>query len=288
MRLGEGAENVVTRPKLGESISKSNAALAALAMKGGDPWQRLIVYLCYAISALGILVISVPPYETTKQLVALALVIVPLFVAVIFVFIRYRHFLGDGQSQTSIPPALPKRISLSSATRQAMFEVLEQARLLVWENLNQKKAALQDNQVRANIFFPDYENTGSHPPEFILKIRPGMHINMNEPEVGITLGPGQGLTGQVFRTGEPRVAQRQPSSETGWDEVYQITPELASIIHPDLKWIVSMPLKGGDGKSIGVMNIDGLRHQFSVDDLYECSRKLTQSAIVMAGLALGN
>lgn len=273
---------------LGESVSKTNAALAALAMKGGDTWQKLIVYLCYTISAAGILTISVPPYETTKQLVSLSLVILPLFVAVIFIVSRYRHLLGEVQPQTSTPPTFPTNIKLSSATRQAMFEVLEEGRRLVWDNLHQKKATHQENQVRANIFFPDYESAGNPQHAFVLKIRPGLHINMTDPELGITLGPGQGLTGHVFQTGEPRVAQRQIAAETGWDEVYQITTELAAIIHPELKWIISMPLKGGDGNPIGVMNIDGLKHQFNVDDLYECSRKLTQSAIVMAGLALGN
>jgi hypothetical protein len=272
---------------LGESLSKANAALAALAMRGGDTWQKLIVYLCYAISGLGILVISVPPYETPKQLCCLAFIIVPLCSAIFFVIIRYRHLLGEQKPQATVPPASPTNITLSSTTRKAMFDVLEAARHLVWDHLHIKKPDLQENQVRANIFFPEYESAGKSKHAFVLKIKPGLHINMTEPELGITLAPGQGLTGHVFQTGEPRVAQRQPTVETGWDERYQITPELAAIIHPELKWIVSMPLKGADGKPIAVMNIDGLTHQFNVDDLYECSRKLTQSAIIMAGLALG-
>jgi hypothetical protein len=278
---------MATKQGLGESLSKSNAALAALAMKGGDTWQKLIVYLCYAISGLGILVICLPPYETPKQLGCLAIIVVPLCSAVFFVFIRYRHLLGEQKPQAPIPPTSPTNIKLSSTTRDAMFEVLQAARHLVWDQLHVKQAALQENQVRANIFFPDYQSAGKPKRAFVLKIRPGLHIDMTEPELGITLAPGQGLTGHVFQTGEPTVAQRQPAVEAGWDERYQITPELAAIIHPKLKWIISMPLKGAEGKPIGVMNIDGLTHQFTVDDLYECSRKLTQSAIFMAGLALG-
>lgn len=273
--------------ELGEAMSRASAALAASAMKGGDPWQRAIVYICYAISAIGTLAISVPPYESTKQLVSVILVILPLFVAVIFIVIRYRRLLGEEKIAAPLPPVPPTNIRLSSTTNQAMFDVLEEARCLVRDHLKTKEATLEDYQVRANIFFPDYENVGTSQRAFVLKIRPGLHIHMTEPELGITLEPGQGLTGQVFRTGEPRVAQRQKASETGWDEVYQITPELVRIIHPKLKWIVSMPLKGGDHKPIGVMNIDGLTHQLPVDDLYECSRKLTQSVIVLAGLALG-
>jgi hypothetical protein len=266
------------------------AAIAAAAMKGGDPWQKLIVYVCYAISASGGFALSLPPYETPKQLACLAFIIVPLLVAGCFVIVRYRHLLGDVKAPTPLvaAPSTPANIHLSSTTREKMFQVLEEARQLAWKLLNAKEPALRDTMVRANVFFPDYESAGTSRRKYFLKIKPGLHINMTEREAGITLEPGQGLTGHVFQTGEPRVAQRLTTEESGWDEVYKITPELAAIVHPELKWIVSMPLKYGEGRPIGVMNIDGLTHQCKLDDLYECSRKLTQSAIIMAGLALGN
>jgi hypothetical protein len=275
---------------LGGKVAQSSATLAALAMRGGDTWQKLVVYCCYLISAVAILVISLPPYETLKQLASLFGIVVPLFCASIFVMARYRRLTGEEVAPQPAPllppappPAAPTSVKLSSATRDRMFSVLEEARVLVRDRLQQKKATLEDKQVRANIFFPDYDGSGN----CSLKIRPGLHVHMTEPELGIALGPGQGVTSHVLAYGEPRVAQRLPEAESGWDTTYQITPKLAAIINPQLRWIISMPLKMGESKPVGVMNIDGLVHQFSVDDLYECARNLTQLAMVLAGLAMG-
>jgi hypothetical protein len=267
---------------LGKSAIKSSAALAALAMEGGDPWQRWGIYLCYLVTIVAIIAISMPPYETQKQLPCVFGVVLPLSIALYVVILRYRHL--SGLATPSTPPGGPNNVRLATATRQQLFEVLEEARCVVRDLLLEKNRPLEDKQVRANIFLPEYDPRGA----YVLKIRSGLHIHMTEPELGIVLNDGQGLTGHVFKTCEPRVAQRLPTEKTGWDLIYKITPKIAKIIHPELKWIVSMPLKGSDGKAIAVMNIDGLVHQFDIDDLYACARKLTRHAIILAGLAAGN
>jgi hypothetical protein len=283
---GTGGKDQDKEGGLGQTALKSNAAVAALAMKGADAWQRVVVYGCYLIALISIVAVLSPPYEAAKQVICVFVIVVPLFTAVVFVLIRYRQLSGVGSGCVNPPPptAAPTDIVLATATRDRMFQLLEEARRLVFDTLRQKQRALEDGQVRANIFFPEYRSGGS----YLLKIRPGLHIQMSGAELGITLKAGQGLTGKVFQTGEPRVAQRVMTEPTGWELVYRITPDLAEIIHPELRWIVSMPLKGAGNRPIGVMNIDGLTHQFDVDDLYACARRLTVSAIVLAGLAAGN
>ncbi len=282
---GKGGKDQRQEGDLGQAALKTNATLAALAMKGADPWQRFVVYGCYLIAAIATLVVSLPPYEAAKQVACVCVIVVPLVTAIGFVLVRYRRLSGAESGHTDSPPnpAASKDIKLGTATQERMFELLEEARKLVINTLWQKQPALEDRQIRANIFFPERRGRG-----YVLKIRPGLHCQMSEPELGITLKEGQGLTGRVILSGEPQVARRLDTEPTGWDTLYKLTPELAKIIHPDLKWIVSMPLKGGDNKPIGVMNIDGLTHDFEMDDLYACARKLTTLAILLAGLAMGN
>ena len=104
---------------------------------------------------------------------------------------------------------------------------------------------------------------------YILKIYPDYIPNMSGDELGIQLKPLQGVTGKVCEDRTALVAQRLAEAEGGgWRHEYSITAELAKIIHPELKWIISMPLKSGSEAPIGVMCIDGLVHQFSVDKLF--------------------
>src|SRR5580692_6399918 len=53
---------------LARSSLERNAAIAALAMEGADPWQRNIVYGCYGLISLDLVGLLLPPYESAKQL----------------------------------------------------------------------------------------------------------------------------------------------------------------------------------------------------------------------------
>lgn len=154
--------------------------------------------------------------------------------------------------------------------------VLEETRNSVFTYLNAIDSQLLDEHVRANIFYPEYGGTGNH-EDYQLKIYDGFHFNMNcEEEIMITFKPNQGATGYVFESGKVRVTKRFKTGESGsggWHEKLNINKELAKIIHPDLKWIISMPLKEKNGSTIGVLNVDGLKIQFNRDILYDCIRK---------------
>lgn len=162
--------------------------------------------------------------------------------------------------------------------------IFADTRNIAFDFLKSKNTVVTDNDVRANIFFPEYDSP-TDPKQYKLKICPGLHLKMDyPPELNICFQPNQGATGNVFVSGLARVAQRLISGTGDWDDLYNITDDLAETIHPDLKWIISMPLQVAGGKPMGVVNVDGLRCQFPNDILYECMFKLTTNVMVMSNV----
>jgi hypothetical protein len=268
----------------GRAAIQGNQAIAALAMTGADTWQKTIVYLFYGVIAITLIYLIVPPYNADK-FKALMLVVPLLFVTAIFVIVQYKRLLPN--KEITLSP--PKKIQLSSVVLNNLRVILEESRKQAHAFLKTKDPTLSDDNVRANIFFPEYGKSRRW-DDYVLKIWPGLHINMEQPETGITLRPGQGLTDKVFQSGGAQIVKRMKSGSTAggdWNSTYQITDEIAAVIHSDLKWIISMPIKGQTGQCIGVMNIDGLVHEFRIDTLFDCAGKLTTFPYTVSGLVTG-
>jgi hypothetical protein len=85
----------------------------------------------------------------------------------------------------------------------------------------------------------------------------------------------------VYQSGDARVTKRLPSGQTGWDDSYQITEDIARIIHPDLKWIISMPLKSQQKQIIGVLNVDCLKEDVEMNHLLSCMGQMTMQAFLL-------
>ncbi len=265
----------------GTAAIEGNKATAALVMTGADTWQKMIVYLFYGVISLTLIYLVVPPYEADK-FKALVLVVPLLVVSAVFVTVRYRklsHF------EERVPPP-PKTMQIPGVVSDRLRSILEEFRKEAHAFLKTKDATLPDKYVRANIFFPEYGETQRW-DDYVLKIRPGLHLNMEGPEIGIILHPGQGVTDKVFQSGDARTAKRLKSDSAegaDWESIYHITDELAAVIHPDLRWIISMPIKGQTGRCIGVMNVDGLVHEFGTDTLFDCAGTLTTYPYTVFGL----
>lgn len=89
-----------------------------------------------------------------------------------------------------------------------------------------------------------------------LKMIPELTENMNwVPEYDIEIQPKDGATGQVFQTGDAHIVVRRDNDQ--WSGNTLPTGELAKV-HPDLCWIISMPVICGSRGVVGVINIDGL------------------------------
>jgi hypothetical protein len=260
---------------------KSNTTIAALAMEGATPTQKLVIYCCYGVILLGIIALTVPPYQALKELIALALTVVCLVIVAVFVLSRYRDL---SKEPAKIPPGdqqKPPTFKISTLKRRHLRTILQDVRKVAFEFLEQRDTQLLDDNVRANIFLPEYDASGE-PDKYKLKIYPSLHLKMDGPELNIIFLPNQGATGNVFASGQPRVAKRLSSGMGDWDDFYNITDKHATTIHPDLKWVISMPLQIAGGKPIGVVNVDGLQCQFSTDVLYECMGKLTLNVMAMS------
>jgi hypothetical protein len=107
------------------------------------------------------------------------------------------------------------------------------------------------NQVRANIFMPDYRHASEGialelrmPVEF----RPGM---VDASEWDLAFAPGQGATGEVFLTGSPVLAINRLIGVEDDKDVFD------PVIAANLKAIVSLPIADNEHANVvAVLNID--------------------------------
>ncbi len=268
------ATGVVTKAIL------SNERVAALAMKGASTPARIVVYCAYAIALISLVALAIPPYEASKQLGVLVVVAVAL---VVIAGGQKQRPRAPRFSEGSPPAGQLRTVQPSQIQLDVLRNVLEHSRRKAYEFLVANAPTLQDEQVRANVFVPVLEPSNDAEPSR-LGIYPGLHFNMASPEIEIEFEFGQGATGTVYQTGRSLVAQRRQSAEGDWDAVYKMTPELAGIIHPELQWIISMPLKGTDGTPVGVLNIDGTGNPMPLDPLWACMSELTIFVISLGEL----
>jgi hypothetical protein len=134
--------------------------------------------------------------------------------------------------------------------------------------------SLRRAQVRANIFLPDY-NRPQAGVAFLLSMPDGLRVGMDgHPDEKISFQPGQGATGTVFAKQEWCIAQtlETPEGDQEFEELYRLTPEHQRTLHPELRWVVSFPLaipdkETGKKRVAGVLNVDGLTHQFKKEEL---------------------
>lgn len=260
---------------------RSNTVIAAILMKGAGR-RQIVAYSCYATVLVGIVALAIPPYQTAKQLVVLAFVALFLITALILVARRYGELEQESVGRTTLPSLLP----LPTYKADKLKTMLEETRKEAFEFLRRNDRKLSDTDVRANIFFPVCDAAGKLNGNK-LRIYSVMYCNMDNPlERGITFKPKQGATGRVFADGQRRVVQRLQSTDGDWEATYNINRKLAALIHPDLKWIISMPLMAADRKPVGVVNVDGLRVQFPSDILSLCMRDLTNHISIMNQLLI--
>jgi hypothetical protein len=128
---------------------------------------------------------------------------------------------------------------------------------------------LGDELIRANVFLPDYDDQHEAAIAW-LKIRhERLRINMShQPEWDLQFRPGQGSTGRAFALETAQIAVRRSNQSGQCDAVYLLTQEQTEKVDPRLKWVVSFPLKHpGTNSTMGILNIDGLTHEFDVDVL---------------------
>jgi hypothetical protein len=256
-------------------------------MQGAPVPTRFVVYACYCVTAITLTVLAEPPYSDLKEIVLTIAAMAFLITAMVLVYKQYQLLSAHPDDGQHPPPGHSPDAYEPRPLTHPQFDKLKaflaDAREKVFVNLQRLDAGLTDDDVRANIFVPCYLRDGD-PSDFVLKIYPGLHLKMNDQrEIGIPFRSGVGVTGKVYDTGIRRVAQRFPEAKGGgWESTYQITDELDAVIHKGLKWILSVPLKNVSGTVVGVLNVDGLRRQFSQDTLYDCMATQVENTAIVA------
>jgi hypothetical protein len=75
------------------------------------------------------------------------------------------------------------------------------------------------------------------------------------PELGIKIELNHGATGTAFMSGNPCIVVKQADTWSGQN----LPGSELEKIHPDLKWVISLPVKSERrGIIVGVVNVDGL------------------------------
>lgn len=167
---------------------------------------------------------------------------------------------------------------ISEDNLRELRKELEAIRLKAFVRLQQLNYETINDHLRANVFIPYYSGdlaaTTSHVYE--LRMIQRLSINMDDhPDRDVVFYPGQGLTGLVFLSEEPKaaIAIEAEDGSYDWEEKYRLTDEQKKQIHPDLRWIISFPLKlkhGETERTAAILNVDGLvseQARHTLDDL---------------------
>jgi hypothetical protein len=151
------------------------------------------------------------------------------------------------------------KLPLTDALITELGRCVEEVRTKTREVIR-KQQNIANDCVRANVFVPDYLQTRDG-WAFELFMEPRLRLQMNRPqEYAIRFAPGQGATGKAFLESRQSIVPRRD---------FELTDALRDNIHPDLKWIITTPIKSSSGAALGVLNIDGLRHELDVDTVLQ-------------------
>jgi hypothetical protein len=273
-------------PDPGNFMDKAGlAAITAATLKKVLDRQRVVVYASYAMTAIAALGLGIFAY-LNQSLFAFLSIVVAATILIIAMWIDRSLTIHDLKAAAPPAPAAPKRPDptwsrlvprqpLPDGKPAELAGYLGNIRnaAFVWLSTRRPELGLKPDQIRANVFLPDYV----HPePGDVCKlfIPDELRIGMNyEPEWRIRFRPWQGLTGRVFMEQKDlRYAKTftTPEGEEVFDDTFELTAEQKKRIHPKLRWIASFPLSVSDGtrrKVAGVLNVDGLEHQLPEDDL---------------------
>jgi len=170
-----------------------------------------------------------------------------------------------------VVPAVP----LPGPVLDQMGDIVEALRKKCWGHVAHALTVGAKVQVRANVFMPDYR---SHLRglAYELFMHPQLRSGMNrEAEWDIRFAPREGATGLVFDEGRQRTVRRRD---------FLLTDRLREVIHPDLRWIVSTPLKDKQHNTLAVLNIDGVGFDLDQAELDALSDLIAKDAKQLGAL----
>lgn len=151
--------------------------------------------------------------------------------------------------------------NIDSSMLSKFGDLVEEIRCICLNRLKKmySKRKIEDDSIRANVFLPDYRTSNPQGYAFKLYMPSQLRRQMNyPPEHGIRFYPGEGATGIVFDEGQQKIILHKD---------FLLSERHKSQIHPELKWIISTPLKGTKGTTQAVLNIDGIRRDLNRESI---------------------
>lgn len=163
---------------------------------------------------------------------------------------------------------------LSDEQKQDILAVLRGAAQDVADELH-----IPLNLIRSNVFGVDNKRR--------MRMLRELTFNMNrEEELSISMPAGYGSTGRCFKSGKPNIAILRE----GWGENIIEGEELCKV-HPELQWIISVPIPPGGDKEqpIWVLNVDGLSERRGEGELRRAlGRLFSWSQLIYLIIGKGN
>lgn len=173
---------------------------------------------------------------------------------------KIRTLGGSGLDMLDIDNTMNLVNRLNDSEKQDIRVILSKAAQDVAEALN-----LDRNLVRSNLFATENNR---------MRIIRELTYNMNrKEELTISMPVGIGSTGRCFKSGKSNIAIFR--NRKGWGKNTIEDQELRKV-HPDLKWIISVPIfvGGEEVRPILVLNVDGLEKRRSKGELENASKRL--------------
>lgn len=249
-KSGGGSESA-----LAEAV-KAIPDFGKTALKGLRGPQRVAIF---AIGIVGIVALFV---SVVAASVSVLITVAATIAFIVLLLAGSKSASSAASTWCRAVPRLPIRNPDLTQLSQLLQHICHEAYDYLKNRSNRPELA--SGHVRTNVFLADYKDPGEG-YAFNLYMPDELRRNMNHPpEWELRFRPGQGATGVTFVSGSQRVTKRQPDEEGDWEARFELTDDQKQMVHPDLKWIVSVPLKDTDnGTTLGVMNIDGLTYDFS-------------------------
>lgn len=249
--------------------------LAAIVMEDAPSWAKLLTFIVLCVLVVVIVAVAGIGGLSGTQTYWLSLAALGLFlVALLTIFVK--QFQKKGKTVRDHPkvPVQPLPAAESSVLSDLLGEIRDKA--FEYLDTDAKIDRIQNDDVRANVFLFD-NRTKSGTDVCTLYMPEDLRKNMLRPkEWELRFKTGQGVTGLVYDLGHHRITHRLSGDRREWEKEFKLNRKQIASIHPELKWIVSFPIKVPGVENVwGVLNVDGLKKDI-VDETLEkmCSEAL--------------
>ena len=190
----------------------------------------LLILLAFPI-VTALLTFSASPIYPTA--VFIAIVIFAFFLVIILLPIIKQSIATDQSGQEIWSDEFPRFEDTSSQGIHEQLDTIRDIALRYFSD-NFKDRNVQLNDIRSNIYLPNYIRPQIGHAFFLISPVSYRSGSYKEREYSVTFNPGDGHTGETFRSGRRKI---------GTEMHYRLTTGQKEIMHDGLQWWICFPLK---------------------------------------------